>query len=82
MNFVYIQTRNHKNHSALLNQHSIYMHSYPYGEKIDNIKRNSKVGFEVDQHQQVNERHGCRNKRVGFERPAIADANHSACTAR
>ncbi|HVP82503.1 MAG TPA: pyridoxamine 5'-phosphate oxidase family protein, partial [Nitrososphaeraceae archaeon] len=44
------QTRNHKNHSALLNQHSIYMHSYPYGEKIDNIKRNSKVGFEVDQH--------------------------------
>ena len=50
MNFVYIQTRNHKNHSALLNQHSIYMHSYPYGEKIDNIKRNSKVGFEVDQH--------------------------------
>lgn len=50
MNFVYIQTNNHKNHSALLNQHSIYMHSYPYGEKIDNIKRNSKVGFEVDQH--------------------------------
>jgi nitroimidazol reductase NimA-like FMN-containing flavoprotein (pyridoxamine 5'-phosphate oxidase superfamily) len=26
------------------------MHSYPYGEKIDNIKRNSKVGFEVDQY--------------------------------
>lgn len=28
--------------------HSIYMHSHHIGEKIDNIKRNSKVGFEVD----------------------------------
>mgnify|MGYP001593066370 CR=1 FL=1 len=26
----------------------IYMHSYPKGEKIDNIISNSKVGFEVD----------------------------------
>jgi len=26
------------------------MHSHPFGEKIENIKRNSKVGFEVDQH--------------------------------
>ena len=26
----------------------IYMHSYPKGEKIDNIITNSKVGFEVD----------------------------------
>ena len=26
----------------------IYMHSHVKGEKIDNIKRNSKVGFEVD----------------------------------
>jgi nitroimidazol reductase NimA-like FMN-containing flavoprotein (pyridoxamine 5'-phosphate oxidase superfamily) len=24
------------------------MHSHPFGEKIENIKRNSKVGFEVD----------------------------------
>ena len=27
---------------------SIYMHSHIRGEKIENIKRNSKVGFEVD----------------------------------
>jgi uncharacterized protein len=28
----------------------VYMHSYRFGEKIDNIKRNSNTGFEVDQH--------------------------------
>ena len=28
----------------------IYMHSHPFGEKLDNIGRNPKVGFEVDQH--------------------------------
>jgi uncharacterized protein len=28
----------------------IYMHSHPFGEKLDNIRRNSDVGFEVDQH--------------------------------
>src|ERR1041385_2836143 len=27
---------------------TIYMHSHPSGEKIENVKRNSKVGFEVD----------------------------------
>ena len=27
---------------------TIYMHSYPKGEKLDNISNNSKVGFEVD----------------------------------
>ena len=27
---------------------SIYMHSYTRGEKLDNISRNNKVGFEVD----------------------------------
>ena len=27
---------------------AIYMHSYPRGEKLENIKRNPKVGFEVD----------------------------------
>lgn len=27
---------------------AIYMHSHPRGEKIENIKSNSKVGFEVD----------------------------------
>lgn len=29
---------------------AIYMHSYPFGEKLDNIRRNPNVGFEVDQH--------------------------------
>ncbi|MDE1842390.1 MAG: pyridoxamine 5'-phosphate oxidase family protein [Thaumarchaeota archaeon] len=28
---------------------AIYMHSHPRGEKLENITRNSKVGFEVDQ---------------------------------
>src|SRR5579885_913012 len=36
MNFVYVNG-------------SIYMHSHPRGEKLENITRNSKVGFEVDQ---------------------------------
>ena len=27
---------------------AIYMHSFPRGEKLENIKRNSRVGFEVD----------------------------------
>lgn len=27
---------------------AVYMHSYPKGEKLDNILRNNKVGFEVD----------------------------------
>ncbi len=28
----------------------VYMHSHPFGEKLDNIRRNPSVGFEVDQH--------------------------------
>jgi uncharacterized protein len=28
----------------------IYMHSHRFGEKLDNIRRNPNVGFEVDQH--------------------------------
>ena len=28
---------------------AVYMHSHPRGEKLENIKNNSKVGFEVDQ---------------------------------
>ncbi len=35
MNFVFVDN-------------AIYMHSYPRGEKLENIKRNPKVGFEVD----------------------------------
>lgn len=37
MNFVYLDN-------------VIYMHSHPFGEKLDNIRRNPNVGFEVDQH--------------------------------
>ncbi|HVX01679.1 MAG TPA: pyridoxamine 5'-phosphate oxidase family protein [Nitrososphaera sp.] len=29
---------------------AVYMHSHPAGEKIENMLRNPKVGFEVDQH--------------------------------
>jgi nitroimidazol reductase NimA-like FMN-containing flavoprotein (pyridoxamine 5'-phosphate oxidase superfamily) len=29
---------------------AIYMHSHPFGEKLDNMRRNPNVGFEVDQH--------------------------------
>jgi nitroimidazol reductase NimA-like FMN-containing flavoprotein (pyridoxamine 5'-phosphate oxidase superfamily) len=29
---------------------AIYMHSHPFGEKLDNMARNPKVGFEADQH--------------------------------
>ncbi len=37
MNFVYFNN-------------AIYMHSHPFGEKLDNIRRNPNVGFEVDKH--------------------------------
>jgi hypothetical protein len=37
MNFVYFND-------------AIYMHSHPFGEKLDNMRRNQRVGFEVDQH--------------------------------
>lgn len=37
MNFVYFNN-------------AVYMHSHPFGEKLDNIRRNPSVGFEVDQH--------------------------------
>lgn len=29
---------------------AVYMHSHPMGEKIDNMLRNPRAGFEVDQH--------------------------------
>ena len=61
MNFVYIpdisniitsynnnENKDYSNNSVI--NGLIYMHSHPFGEKIENIKRNSKVGFEVDQH--------------------------------
>lgn len=50
MNFVYVQAKKFRDNSYLLKEDSIYMHSYRFGEKIDNIKRNSTTGFETDQH--------------------------------
>lgn len=50
MNFVYVKAGKYRDNSFILKQDSIYMHSYRFGEKIDNIKRNSNTGFEVDQH--------------------------------
>ena len=51
MNFVYIEANNF-DIPPFYTQKSdgIYMHSHPFGEKLDNIRRNTKVGFEVDQH--------------------------------
>jgi uncharacterized protein len=51
MNFVYLQANNtHVRSQGTIKSDTIYMHSHPVGEKLDNIKRNSKVGFEVDRH--------------------------------
>jgi len=52
MNFVYLQQNYPDNNLAdtIGRSDAVYMHSHPLGEKLDNIKRNSKVGFEVDQH--------------------------------
>ena len=52
MNFVYLQQNYPDNNlvDTIGRSDAVYMHSHPLGEKLDNIKRNSKVGFEVDQH--------------------------------
>lgn len=53
MNFVFVKSKHEmkiNKRSTPINSNTIYMHSHPFGEKIENIKRNSKVGFEVDQH--------------------------------
>jgi nitroimidazol reductase NimA-like FMN-containing flavoprotein (pyridoxamine 5'-phosphate oxidase superfamily) len=52
MNFVYLQQGYLNNNLTDTTRRSdaVYMHSYPLGEKLDNIKRNPKVGFEVDRH--------------------------------
>src|SRR5688572_1684783 len=44
MNFVYLQQQD------TIRSDAVYMHSHPLGEKLENIKRNPNVGFEVDQH--------------------------------
>lgn len=48
MNFVFVKNNLIDTQSDNKNIGAIYMHSHPIGEKIENIKRNSKVGFEVD----------------------------------
>jgi len=48
MNFVYVKNDMIDTLSSNNNIGAVYMHSHPFGEKIENIKRNSKVGFEVD----------------------------------
>src|ERR687890_1694239 len=52
MNFVYLQQHDSldKSLTDTMRPDAVYMHSHPLGEKLDNIKRNPKVGFEVDQH--------------------------------
>ena len=51
MNFVFVQADDpHTNSQFIIKSDAVYMHSHPFGEKLENIKRNEKVGFEVDQH--------------------------------
>ena len=51
MNFVYVQAYEpHLHFNRSIKVDAVYMHSHPFGEKLDNIKKNSKVGFEVDRH--------------------------------
>lgn len=51
MNFVYVESNDPRIPSRrIINLDAVYMHSHPFGEKLDNIKGNSKVGFEVDRH--------------------------------
>lgn len=51
MNFVFVQADDsYTNSQSIIKSDAVYMHSHPFGEKLDNIKRNEKVGFEVDQH--------------------------------
>lgn len=48
MNFVFVKNELIDTQSDNKNIGAIYMHSHPVGEKLENIKRNPKVGFEVD----------------------------------
>jgi len=50
MNFVYINNDSDDTQTGTKGTGAIYMHSHPFGEKLENMKRNSKVGFEVDMH--------------------------------
>lgn len=50
MNFVYVKNDSDDTQTSTKGTGAIYMHSHPFGEKLENMKRNSKVGFEVDSH--------------------------------
>jgi len=51
MNFVYINTdETNVDLQCMVRSDAIYMHSHPVGEKLNNIRNNPQVGFEVDQH--------------------------------
>src|ERR687885_2141932 len=50
MNFVYVRSNTTCMDSNCIESDAVYMHSHPIGEKLDNIRRNSQVGFEVDRH--------------------------------
>lgn len=51
MNFAYVVATdiNSKLRTDMMSD-AVYMHSYHIGEKLENIKANPKVGFEVDRH--------------------------------
>ena len=51
MNFAYVVATdiNSKLRTDMMSD-AVYMHSYYIGEKLENIKANPKVGFEVDRH--------------------------------
>jgi len=51
MNFVYIMsTDSYTKSRTCIKSDAVYMHSYHLGQKIENIRANPKVGFEVDRH--------------------------------
>jgi uncharacterized protein len=51
MNFVFVQANDTRVRShRIIKLDAVYMHSHPFGEKLENIKGNSKAGFEVDRH--------------------------------
>lgn len=51
MNFVYVRANTMcMDSNCIIKSDAVYMHSHPIGEKLDNIRRNSQVGFEVDRH--------------------------------
>jgi nitroimidazol reductase NimA-like FMN-containing flavoprotein (pyridoxamine 5'-phosphate oxidase superfamily) len=51
MNFVYMRANTTcMNSNCVIKSDAVYVHYHPIGEKLDNIRRNSQVGFEVDRY--------------------------------